>query len=490
VRTSFLTRLLVLASFAAAVVMWLTAPVAAQSSTDWPQFQGGPGHPGFLEDGPAPPFEVVWELETEPGGDRDQFGLSAPIVVGDVVIAVGPEEVVGADVQSGRLLWTVEREFGPSTPPAVAEVGGEQILLFTEGWDDGPPDPLASATPSTTASPSPAEEGEDAEGMNSRLVAVPLGETERLWELDLTEVSRTGVTVDGDIAYVGTNDGTVTAVDLATGEAGWTGDAGGFLQLPLAAGDGVVVASVEGTVEEPFRLVAFGANDGSEAWRYEAAGFVSPPTISEGVVYAAHPTFALSHLVALDAADGTLRWDASLYASPTLFAPALTGDGVVVLDVNGQVFLVDLDGARRWDHAANAFAVRTNPVVVGGSVVVGFGDGDLASFDAGTGNMTWRGSIGASPVRSLAASSDTLIAVRAGSAPSLVGLRTDPEGALTDVESPTIADPASIAVAWALAAIPLTVLLLLFGRALWSRLGPPDFDDSDEVLETSAEDVS
>jgi hypothetical protein len=207
---------------------------------------------------------------------------------------------------------------------------------------------------------------------------------------------------------------------------------------------------------------------------------VSSATISDGAIHATYPTLSLSHLVALEAADGSVRWDASLYATAAPFAPALTGDGVVVLDLSGQVFHVGLDGSRRWDHAANSFVARTNPVVIGDSVVVGFADGDLATFDVATGNMTWRGSIGANPVRSMAASADTLVAVRAGSKPALVGLRTDPAGTLIDVESPTIAKPASIAGTWALAAIPLTVVLFLFGRSLWSRLGTPTFSTEEE----------
>jgi hypothetical protein len=44
-----------------AAVVAASLPVRAQETgVPWPQFQGGPGHPGALADGPAPPYRVRW----------------------------------------------------------------------------------------------------------------------------------------------------------------------------------------------------------------------------------------------------------------------------------------------------------------------------------------------------------------------------------------------------------------------------------------------
>jgi hypothetical protein len=56
---------------------------------------------------------------------------------------------------------------------------------------------------------------------------------------------------------------------------------------------------------------------------------------------------------------------------------------------------------------------------------------------------------------------------------------------LTDVASPTAADPVGLALGWLAAAVPLTAALVLIGRA-WDRgraapLLPPEGDDDEPV---------
>ena len=56
------------------------------------------------------------------------------------MVAVGPEEVLGVDRESGEQAWSVERGLGPSVPAAVATLGGAELVVYTEGFGDGPPD--------------------------------------------------------------------------------------------------------------------------------------------------------------------------------------------------------------------------------------------------------------------------------------------------------------------------------------------------------------
>jgi hypothetical protein len=59
----------------------------------------------------------------------------------------------------------------------------------------------------------------------------------------------------------------------------------------------------------------------------------------------------------------------------------------------------------------------------------------------------------------------------------LEGFAADPSGSRILEKSPTIVDPPLLAGSWALAAIPLVVVVLLLGRFLWPRLGPVTFPD-------------
>jgi hypothetical protein len=83
------------------------------------------------------------------------------------------------------------------------------------------------------------------------------------------------------------------------------------------------------------------------------------------------------------------------------------------------------------------------------------------------------------PLLTVAVAPGAVVVARTGAAAGLVGLAADPTGALIDERSPTIVMPGSLALDWATAAIPLVVILILAGRFLIVRLGPPDFEQED-----------
>jgi hypothetical protein len=67
-----------------------------------------------------------------------------------------------------------------------------------------------------------------------------------------------------------------------------------------------------------------------------------------------------------------------------------------------------------------------------------------------------------------------------GTAPGIVGLVSNPAGLTEDVVSPTTADPRGLVANWLGAALPLTVLLIVIGQALATRMGPVSFDTADD----------
>jgi hypothetical protein len=97
-----------------------------------------------------------------------------------------------------------------------------------------------------------------------------------------------------------------------------------------------------------------------------------------------------------------------------------------------------------------------------------------------TGDRIWRQSLGVGPLLTIAVAPGAVVVARTGAAAGLVGLAADPTGALIDERSPTIVRPGSLALDWATAAIPLVVVLILAGRFLIVRLGPPHLEQ--EVL--------
>src|SRR5687768_9436651 len=138
----------------ACMLALLGAGVAtAQSGATWTQFQGDAGKTGAVSGGPEPGFRQAWRTTIAPGGPDARFGLSAPVIAGDIAIVVGPEEVVGIEVSSGEQAFAVPRELGPPVAAAFADVASGPLVVYTEGWGDGPPEAPAVAGEPTSAEP-------------------------------------------------------------------------------------------------------------------------------------------------------------------------------------------------------------------------------------------------------------------------------------------------------------------------------------------------
>ena len=462
----------------------LVAVASAQAIEGWTQFQGDAGHTGFVDDAAQPPYRAAWHLGVPLGGPNATFGLSQPIVDGSSIVAVGPDSIVAADIATGAELWSVDRDYGPSVSPAVAETSDHRILIYTEGFGEHPPEGTATPTPEATPSPSSSDAGSDAGLFDSHVSAIDLDTQEPVWDApaQLDAVSRTGVTVDGDTAYLGDNTGTVYALDVATGAIRWTADAGGFLTTALAVSDGSVVATVQGDRASRSHLIAFDAADGSESWDDEMSGealFASAPAILGGSIVVG---FSDRSVRAFDASDGTERWSTRLNR-PMFFtgAPAFAPDAVVVADAFGQVYRLDPDtGERLWDFAINEPVTHSPVVVAGATVLVATSAGRLAAIDLESGLLVWQAEEGNGPLRSLALTSDIVVGVRGGLDPGLVGFSHDPEGALVSLVSPTELNLPKLLGNFLAAAVPLALLLFLAGRWLKPRMGPAFLDDDED----------
>ncbi len=450
---------------------------SAQPADAWTQYQGGPQHAGVVSVSPGPPLRSQWQTATGIGDETHIAGLPAPVIAGGDAIIVDREDVTAIDVATGTTSWTVPRQLGPSAPAAVAVGdGGRTMVLYTEGGGD------RSSSASATPTPAPTPSGSGAPGTavaRSTLVAIDAASRQELWRRQLTDVSTTGPTVDGGLVVVGADDGTVTAFDLATGKMRWHQDLGDVVDTPIAADAAVVYASVHSNNRQRPSVVALREAAGSEVWRYtpNTSGLVAgAPSVVSGTVYV---TLGDGTVRAVAADTGLERWVSKLNAVAEGGAPAVSDDAVVVVDTRGEVYRLDpATGARRWDFALNT-PVYGPAVITGSAVLVADGSGELSALDPETGNRIWRQSLGVGPLLTIAVAPGAVVVARTGAAAGLVGLAADPTGTLIDERSPTIVMPASLALDWATAAIPLAAVLILAGRFLIVRLGPPDFEPED-----------
>jgi outer membrane protein assembly factor BamB len=446
----------------------------------WSQYQGDAQHTGSASDAPVAPFRLLWNQPTDIGDETHFAGIPAPVIAGEDAVVVGREHVSAFSLSTGALAWSIGRQLGPSAPAAVVP-GDRTTILYTEGGGDR--SSSASATPSAASSTSSvptssASPGATTSGADrSTLVAIDAASQRVLWRTPLPGVSVGGPTVDGSTVLVGTDDGSVTAVALGSGEQDWTVDLGESVNSPVAVSDGLVYAAVLQGSGQPPAIVALHEADHSQAWRFEVGSVglsIGAPAVAGGTVYA---TVGDGSVRAIDTATGVARWAAKLNTVSGGGAPAVSTDAVVVVDIRGEVYrFAPSTGERLWDFAMNA-PVYASPVIAGSSVVVGDATGDVSAIDLEGGERIWRGSVGEGLPLGLALTSDLIVVSRTGPAAGVVGLAADPNGTLIREQSPTIVEPVQLGLAWVVAAIPLALLLIAGGRSLDRRLGPPVFEE-------------
>ncbi len=185
----------------------------------------------------------------------------------------------------------------------------------------------------------------------------------------------------------------------------WSGSVGdgaglsGARMAPLAATDGrVYVASVDGSIE------ALDGATGRSAWRKRVggrSGFLWRRS-EHSTRWSGGPSVDGDLLVvggldgqvhALSAHDGSERWQTRI-ESEVISAPAIAGGLVVVRGNDGRLQALDAgDGSRKWvfDQSVPALSLRGNsaPLIINGVVYNGTDGGRVSAVRLDDGNELW-----------------------------------------------------------------------------------------------------
>jgi outer membrane protein assembly factor BamB len=360
-------------------------------------------------------------------------------------------------------------------------------LLYLEGPEVGNPAASPGATATATPSPSP----DDERDAGSELVALDLGDLTERWRVPLEGVSRTGVTVDGDVAFVGDQGGTVYAVAIADGRVRWTANAGAKVDVPIAAADGRAIVVGRNAAELTILVNAFDGTDGTRAWRQTltiGSSVVSAPALDdEGVILGLPDRFARAFGV-----DGEERWAALVLTvfSPVT-SPALAPGSVFIADVGGGLYRLDpQDGGRTWSYQLNELVLRSSPVVSGETVLVGMNDGRLVAIDADGGHLVWESEATPGLIGTIALARDAVVAVKGGREAGLIAFEHDPAGALVDEPPPTELEPGVTLARFGVASLIVLGAFLVPGILLRRRYGdafPPGVQDEEPEPEPAAD---
>jgi len=228
----------------------------------------------------------------------------------------------------------------------------------------------------------------------------PSGPGER-WRFGIDRGITASPAVVGGTVYLTALEGSIYALDAATGERLWLSAASFPLFGTPAVEGGIVYVSDGGGY---LHALSEGRREGSDGegparhageflWQVRGhAGFTASPTVVDGSVYLG--TYE-GDLHAFDATDGTSIW-VDILGDNVDVAPAVSGGTVYATVPRGVVYALDAEsGGRIWQTPLRV-ALTKAPVVYEGSVLVGSSDTSrygqetrVFSLDAGTGEREW-----------------------------------------------------------------------------------------------------
>jgi outer membrane protein assembly factor BamB len=191
------------------------------------------------------------------------------------------------------------------------------------------------------------------------------------------------------IVYFGVNRGgpVVYAVDAATGVRIWShgGPLAQIISSPTVLEDRVYLAFTDGTIR------ALDAATGQIIWSVaQDQGAYSSPAVAGGRLYIALHNRGL---LALDATNGATLWLAPI-PGPQWSSPAVDNGRVFVGSRDDhKVYAFDaVTGQALWTATTSDW-VHSSPAVANGVVYIGNEAGDLHAFNAAIGALIWRTSL-------------------------------------------------------------------------------------------------
>jgi outer membrane protein assembly factor BamB len=142
-------------------------------------------------------------------------------------------------------------------------------------------------------------------------------------------------------------------------------------------------------------VYALNAATGARRWVFHTDGGVasSPPVVG-GVVYVGTDHTDVGDLLAFNAATGKRIWDIQDSNGAVDAAPAVA-NGVVYWAASGSVYATDAATATNlWSFNLSPMEMQSDPAVADGVVYFGADDGNLYALDTATGSKLWSFSTG------------------------------------------------------------------------------------------------
>jgi outer membrane protein assembly factor BamB len=221
------------------------------------------------------------------------------------------------------------------------------------------------------------------------------------WKFATQGVMWAAPTVLDRVAYVGSQDGFLYAVDIQTGQEKWKFDAGrSVVSTPAVTDETIYFGSGCAGLEcrrgpgSDYYFYALDRQTGQELWRFKTGGgMASSPLLVDGVLYFGSED---EHLYAVDSQTGQELWrfksEGIIFSSPALAGGLIYfGSGCDCFPSEDEyLYAVDRQtGQEKWRFKTGNW-VETSPAVADGIVYFGSGDQHVYALDGQTGQELWR----------------------------------------------------------------------------------------------------
>jgi outer membrane protein assembly factor BamB len=212
------------------------------------------------------------------------------------------------------------------------------------------------------------------------------------WHRELNGGVMSHLLLHRDTVYISVMDGSIVALDAASGSERWQAATDGYCHSsPVLADDVIIVGSADAHV------YAFDADTGARRWRVATDG----PVYASAAV--ARGTAAIASgdgsVYGIGVADGSPRWRFALPPGPSAFAqsPAATdGERFFIGAWDRHVYALDVATGREvWRYLATPAgfyysAAIAAPAVAGGRLFIPSNDNVLHAIDPVRGTLLWK----------------------------------------------------------------------------------------------------
>ena len=361
---------------------------------------------GLNKDGVDPPAELadfaatarftpLWSRDLGGGGSDEGLRLQ-PTLLGDRVYATSLSGGVSAiNADTGAVLWTsgagLRTSTSPGVDPVLVVVGTLDAKVLAFSAQTGAELWRADASAELIAAPAVSATTVVVRSHDGRVFGLDAADGRRKWVFDrsvpLLSLRGNGAPVIvGSSVIVPFDSGQIFSLALETGVLEW--------EEALAQGEGRTElermvdidgsVTIEGStiyaVSYQGRVGALALDSGRVLWNrdFSAYGGVA----ANSTVVAASD--ASGSVFAFDDASGVAAWSQKALANRFLSTPAISGDYIVVGDLEGWLHaLAATDGALAARIRVSGEPIRGAPIASGDRIYLQDVDGRLAAFQLG-----------------------------------------------------------------------------------------------------------